>query len=103
MVSTAQPGPDREHEHEPLQPRPLPLHQPRRRRHESLQPREDTGQPREGTGWAIVSYLVGGMVLYGGIGWLAARWTHIDALFPIGILLGIGLSLALVVFRFTRV
>ncbi len=59
-------------------------------------------QPREGTGWAIVSYLIGGMVLYGGIGWLAARWTHIDALFPIGMLLGIGLSLALVVFRFTR-
>jgi hypothetical protein len=49
-----------------------------------------------------VSYLIGGMVLYGGIGWLVGRWTHIDALFPIGMLLGIGLSLALVVFRFTR-
>jgi len=63
----------------------------------------DPHTPREGTGWAIVSYLIGGMLLYGGIGWLVARWTHIDALFPIGILLGIGLSLALVVFRFTRV
>ena len=62
----------------------------------------DPGMPREGTGWAVVSYLIGGMVLYGGIGWLVGRWTHIDALFPIGILLGIGLSLALVVFRFTR-
>jgi ATP synthase protein I len=58
--------------------------------------------PREGTGWAIVSYLIGGMVLYGGIGWLVGRWTHIAAFFPIGLLLGIGLSLALVVFRFTR-
>jgi ATP synthase protein I len=75
MVSTLKPGPGRKHE---------PV------------------QPREGTGWAIVSYLIGGMVLYGGIGWLVARWTHIDILFPIGILLGIGLSLALVVFRFTR-
>ena len=63
----------------------------------------DPHPPREGTGWAIVSYLIGGMLLYGGIGWLVGRWTHIDALFPIGILLGIGLSLALVVFRFTRV
>jgi ATP synthase protein I len=98
-VSTAQPGPGRKHE--PLPPRPQPLRS-WGRRHEPAQPPEGTGQPREGTGWAVVSYLVGGMLLYGGIGWLAARWTHIDALFPIGILLGIGLSLALVVFRFTR-
>jgi ATP synthase protein I len=58
--------------------------------------------PSEGTGWAVVSYLVGGMVLYGGIGWLIGKWTHITALFPIGMLLGIGLALALVVLRFTR-
>ena len=62
----------------------------------------DPDMPREGTGWTVVSYLIGGMVLYGGIGWLIGRWTHIDALFPIGLLLGIGLSLALVIFRFTR-
>ena len=58
--------------------------------------------PREGTGWAIVSYLIGGMVLYGGIGWLIGRWTNIPILFPIGLLLGIGLSLGLIIFRFTR-
>jgi ATP synthase protein I len=62
----------------------------------------DPGRPREGTGWAIVSYQIGGMLLYGGLGWLIGRWTHIAALFPIGIVLGIGLSLALIVFRFTR-
>jgi ATP synthase protein I len=66
------------------------------------QPDPDPGMPREGTGWAVVSYLIGGMVLYGGIGWLIGRWTHIAALFPIGLLLGMGLSLALVVLRFTR-
>jgi ATP synthase protein I len=59
-------------------------------------------QPREGTGWSIVSYLVGGMLLYGGIGWLVGRWTHIEALTGVGILLGIGLSLALIIYRFTR-
>jgi ATP synthase protein I len=58
--------------------------------------------PREGTGWAIVSYLVGGMLLYGGIGWLIGRWTHIEALTGVGIVLGIGLSLALIIYRFTR-
>jgi ATP synthase protein I len=59
-------------------------------------------QPREGTGWAIVSYLIGGMLLYGGIGWLIGRWTHIEALTGVGIVVGIGLSLALIIFRFAR-
>jgi ATP synthase protein I len=58
--------------------------------------------PREGTGWSIVSYLIGGMLLYGGIGWLVGRWTHIEALTGVGVVLGIGLSLALIIYRFTR-
>jgi F0F1-type ATP synthase assembly protein I len=58
--------------------------------------------PKEGTGWAVMSYLIGGMVLYGGIGWLIGRWTGFAGAFPIGMLLGLGLALALVVFRFTR-
>jgi ATP synthase protein I len=58
--------------------------------------------PREGTGWAIVSYLIGGMLLYCGIGWLVGRWTHIEALTGVGIVVGIGLSLALIIYRFTR-
>jgi ATP synthase protein I len=49
-----------------------------------------------------MSYLIGGMALYGGIGWLIGRWTGIAVLFPVGMLLGLGLSLALVVLRFTR-
>jgi ATP synthase protein I len=62
----------------------------------------DPRRPSEGTGWAVVSYLIGGMALYGGIGWLIGRWTHIAALFPVGLLVGMGLALALVIFRFTR-
>ena len=59
-------------------------------------------QPREGTGWAVMSYLIGGMALYGGIGWVIGRWTHISVLFPIGMLLGLALALALIIFRFTQ-
>jgi ATP synthase protein I len=62
----------------------------------------DPGNPREGTGWSIVSYQIGGMLLYGGIGWLVARWTHIEAFIGVGIVVGIGLSLALIIYRFTR-
>jgi ATP synthase protein I len=59
-------------------------------------------RPNEGTGWSVMSYLIGGMALYGGIGWLIGRWTHIAALFPVGMLLGLGLALLLVVLRFGR-
>jgi ATP synthase protein I len=57
---------------------------------------------RESDGWQILSYMLGGMILYGGIGWLAGRWTGIAVLFPIGMILGIGLSIGLIIFRFTR-
>jgi ATP synthase protein I len=58
--------------------------------------------PRESDGWQILSYMLGGMTLYGGIGWLVGRWTGITLLFPLGMILGIGLSVALIIFRFTR-
>ena len=99
-MSGARPGPGRKAADPSLvqrPPQPLKKYQKRR-----PAPGSDPPKPREGTGWAVVSYLVGGMVLYGGIGWLVARWTHIPVLFPIGLLLGIGLSLGLIIFRFTR-
>jgi F0F1-type ATP synthase assembly protein I len=57
---------------------------------------------READGWQILSYMLGGMLLYGGIGWLVSRWTGIEVLFPVGMILGIGLSIAMIIFRFTR-
>ena len=62
----------------------------------------DPGHVSEGTGWSVVSYLVGGMLIYGFIGWLIGRWTHIEALTGVGIVVGIGLALALILFRFAR-
>jgi ATP synthase protein I len=58
--------------------------------------------PREADGWQILSYMLGGMIFYGGIGWVAAHYTGISVLFPIGMILGIGLSVAMIIFRFTR-
>jgi ATP synthase protein I len=61
-----------------------------------------TAPVQERDGWRILSYLLGGMILYGGIGWLIGHWTGISILFPIGMILGIGLSIALIIFRVTR-
>jgi hypothetical protein len=58
--------------------------------------------PRESDGWRILSYMLGGMILYGGIGWLIGKWTGISVLFPVGMILGIGLSIVLIVFRVSR-
>jgi len=71
-----------------------------------LMPKSGTGQPppepRESDGWRIVSYMFGGMILYGGIGWLIGHWTGLDFLFPVGMLVGLALSIALIIFRVTR-
>ena len=64
-----------------------------------------TQEPRplqERDGWRILSYMFGGMILYGGIGWLVGKWTGISVLFPIGMILGIGLSIVLIVFRVSK-
>jgi F0F1-type ATP synthase assembly protein I len=65
-------------------------------------PEEEPRAARESDGWQILSYMLGGMILYGGIGWLVSRWTGVAVLFPVGMILGIGLSIALIIFRFTR-
>jgi ATP synthase protein I len=63
---------------------------------------QEPRQPREADGWQILSYMLGGMLLYGTVGWLVSRWTGIAILFPLGMILGIGLSIAMIIFRFTR-
>ncbi|MFG3441823.1 AtpZ/AtpI family protein [Nonomuraea sp. NPDC047897] len=42
--------------------------------------------------WSVPSYLLAGMAIYGGIGWLLDRWLGMSAFFPIGIILGLVLA-----------
>ena len=62
---------------------------------------EFTGQSQS-VGLTFLSYMIGGMILYGGIGWLIGRWTHVAVLFPIGMIIGLALSVAMIIFRVTR-
>jgi len=66
------------------------------------EPEPDPRHPGGVDGWQILSYMLGGMILYGGIGWLIGRWTGVAVLFPIGMILGIVLSVLMIIFRFTR-
>jgi ATP synthase protein I len=53
-------------------------------------------------GWTVSSYLLAGMAAYGIIGWLVGRAVHIALLFPLGMLLGLGISIGYIIYRFGR-
>jgi ATP synthase protein I len=56
----------------------------------------------KGTGYTIFSYLIAGMLAYGGIGWLVGHFTHISLLFPIGMLVGLAISVGWIIYRYGR-
>jgi F0F1-type ATP synthase assembly protein I len=53
-------------------------------------------------GWTVVSYLLSGMAAYGLIGWLIGRAAGVSMLFPIGMLVGLAISLGFVIWRYGR-
>ena len=53
-------------------------------------------------GWTVLSYLLSGMAAYGAIGWLIGRAVHVEMLFPIGMLVGLAISLGFVIWRYGR-
>ena len=53
-------------------------------------------------GWTVFSYLLSGMAAYGLIGWLIGRSVHVSMLFPIGMLVGLAISLGFVIWRYGR-
>ena len=60
------------------------------------------GSP-ESAGWAIFGYLLSGMAVYGGLGWLLGHWVgDISLCFALGMIVGLGLAIALVIFRYGR-
>ncbi len=66
--------------------------------------KQESGRPAHtgGGGYTYLSYMLGGMLLYGFIGWLIGRWTHQAYLFPVGMIVGLALSIALIIYRVTR-
>ena len=51
-------------------------------------------------GWTVFSYLLAGMAAYGIIGWLVGRAVHVSVLFPIGMLVGLAISISFVIYRY---
>jgi hypothetical protein len=53
-------------------------------------------------GWTIFGYLLSGMAFYGGLGWLIGHLTHITLIFPIGMLVGVGVGVFAVIYKYGR-
>ena len=54
------------------------------------------------TGWTVFSYLIGGMIAYGGIGWLIGRAVHVALIFPLGMIVGMAISIGYIIHRYGR-
>jgi len=52
------------------------------------------------TGWTVFSYLIAGLVAYGAIGWGIGKAVHAEWPFPVGMMLGLAISLGFVIYRY---
>jgi F0F1-type ATP synthase assembly protein I len=51
-------------------------------------------------GWTVSGYMVSGMLAYGLIGWLIGRAVHVSLLLPIGMLVGLAISIGFIIYRY---
>src|SRR3954449_9054465 len=68
-------------------------------------PRPRPAQPARGgsgadTGWAIIGTMLSGMAVWGGAGWLLDWWLDIKVFLPVGIILGMAVSIYMVVVKY---
>jgi hypothetical protein len=53
-------------------------------------------------GWTVFGYLISGMAAYGVIGWLIGRAVHVALLFPLGMLVGLAISISFIIYRYGK-
>jgi ATP synthase protein I len=70
------------------------------RKHDDEKPVAYGGSQGMNQGMQVLSYLISGVVLYGGLGWLGDHFLGTGFLLPIGIVLGAAFGIYLVVKRF---
>ncbi|TDD85639.1 AtpZ/AtpI family protein [Actinomadura rubrisoli] len=69
---------------------------------------EQKPRPEDGQGefadaaWSMPAYLLSGMFIWGGLGWLLSKWTGLVWFTPIGLIIGVVLAIYLVYVKFGR-
>jgi ATP synthase protein I len=69
---------------------------------EQKRPPEDDGRDFANAAWSVPGYLLSGMLIWGGVGWLLSRSTGWVVFTPIGLILGVGLAIYLVYVKYGR-
>ncbi len=68
----------------------------------SDEPSPEPAPMREPDAYGVLSYLIGGVVLYGGIGWLVDAWLDTRGFVAVGIILGAAAGIWLVWLRYSK-
>ncbi len=55
-----------------------------------------------GDAYGVLSYILAGLLLYGGLGFLADRWWGTRFLTPVGLILGLATSVYVIYKRYGR-
>jgi F0F1-type ATP synthase assembly protein I len=55
---------------------------------------------RGGDGWTVITLLLAGVTVYGGLGWLLDRWLGTELFLPVGLLAGVAGAIYMVYKRF---
>ncbi|MDO4412034.1 hypothetical protein [Cutibacterium sp.] len=72
----------------------------------SMNPARRTGRSRlssNNDAWGVLSYVLAGMLFYGGIGWLLSSHFHQMWIFAVGMIVGLAASVYLIVKRYGSV
>lgn len=67
-----------------------------------MEPNSDPGRNRTDDGMVVLSYVLAGLIFYGGLGWLGDYLLHTSWLLPIGLIIGLGCSTYLIIKRYGR-
>ena len=65
-------------------------------------PSDDGGRRGETDAWSAFSLITGGVLFWGGVGWLVSEWLDNSIFVMLGLLLGMGGGLYLVWLRYGR-
>lgn len=70
----------------------------------SEQPRrpEDGQQEFADVAWSVPSYLLSGILIWGGLGWALSKWTGWAWCTVIGVIIGAALAIYLVYVKYSR-
>lgn len=58
--------------------------------------------PSSGDGYTALAYMISGIGLYGGLGWLLDRWLDTGFFLPTGLIVGGALGVYLIARRFNK-